>query len=51
MLQLMRGLILQNTGEMLNALIMIAAHFVILFLTNYYGQLITDHNSEIFNNV
>ncbi|XP_025160093.1 odorant receptor 94a-like [Harpegnathos saltator] len=43
-------LLLKNISELLMSIILVSAHFVIIFLEHYYGQKITNHNDKIFYN-
>ncbi|XP_067212261.1 uncharacterized protein [Linepithema humile] len=48
--RLLRAILLQDMFEIIASVIFIGMHFFFLFTSNYYGQKITDHNNEIFQN-
>lgn len=39
---------LDNVNEVIISTILIGMHFAFMFVANYYGQKIIDHNSEVF---
>ncbi|XP_025160084.1 uncharacterized protein LOC109503783 isoform X2 [Harpegnathos saltator] len=40
----------RNMNELFTSIILVSIHFLIMYLNNYYGQKLTDHNNKMFYN-